>query len=103
MYAPSSNCSIHQFREFIDYLQSVISSYVESGVVIVMRDFNAHLQGRRFLKPTDDRGKYFQDIMNYHNLIAVNTLSLCKGAASSFVSYGNCYESLIMFSHLRPA
>lgn len=34
-------------------------------------------------------------MLNYHNLIAVNTLSLCKGAASSFVSYGNCYESLI--------
>ena len=60
-----------------------------------MGDFNAHLQGERYIKPTDDRGAYLLDLMNYHNLVSLNTLPLCSGVAASFVSYDGKYESLI--------
>ena len=33
--------------------------------------------------------------MNYHNLVSLNTLPLCSGAAASFVSYDRNYEYLI--------
>ena len=51
-----------------------------------MGDFNAHLQGERFIKDTDVRGKYLLDMMKYHNLASVNTLPICTGATASFVS-----------------
>ena len=95
VYAPSSNHPIHIFREFIDLLQSVITMYSEMGHIVVMGDFNAHLQGQTYIKPTDARGIYFQNMVSYHNLVAVNTLPLCTGATASFVSYGDIYESLI--------
>ena len=88
VYAPSSNHPIHIFREFIDLLQSVISVYSKIEHIVVKGDFNAHLQGQTYFKRTDARGIYFQDMVSYHNLEAVNTLPF-------FVSYGDIYESLI--------
>ena len=93
--APSSNHHKNIFREFIDLLQSVISMYSEMGHIVVMGDFNPHLQGQTYIKPTDARGIHFQNIVSYHNLVAVNTFPLCTGATASFVSYGDIYESLI--------
>ena len=89
VYASSSNYSMHIFREFIDLLQSVILMYSKMGHIVVIGDFNAHLQGQAYIKATDARGIYFQDMVSYHNLVAVNTLPFCTGATSSFVSYGN--------------
>ena len=71
------------YREFVDYLQTVISMYSEHGTVIFMGDFNAHLQGQRFIKATDCRGEYLLEMMNYFNLIAVNTLTLTTGPSAS--------------------
>ena len=95
VYAPSSNHPVQVYRDFIDHLHAIISMYCHYGLVILMGDFNAHLQGKRFIKSTDDRGKCLLDLMNYYNLVSLNTLSLCSGATSSFVSYDNIYESLI--------
>ena len=95
VYAPCSSHSIHVYREFIDDLNAVISMYCQNGLVMVLGDFNAHLQGKRYIKVTDERGNYLLDMMHYHNLVSLNTLSMCKGATSSFISYGDLYESLI--------
>ena len=95
VYAPSSNHALHSFKDFIDLLHSVISLYSDNGTVIVMGDFNAHLQSKTFIKPNDVRGNYLNDMLDYHNLLAVNTLPLCTGATASFVSYGDAHRSLI--------
>ena len=62
---------------------------------MMMGDFNAHLQGRRFIKVTDARGRYLLDMMHNHSMLSLNTLPTCVGATASFVSYGDLYESLI--------
>ena len=95
VYAPSSNHPVQVYRDFLDYLRAIISMYCHNGLVVVLGDFNAHLQGGRYIKPTDDRGSYLLDLMNYHNLVSLNTLPLCSGAAASFVSYDGNHESLI--------
>ena len=95
VYAPSSNHGPQSFKDFIDLLHSVISLYSDNGTVIVMGDCNAHLQNKTFIKPNDARGNYLKYMLDYHNLIAVNTLPLCIGAESSFVSYGDAHRSLI--------
>ena len=69
--------------------------YTDHGIVLVMGDMNAHLQGQRFIKATDYRGEYLHGMMNYFTLTYVNTLPLTSGASTSFVSYGGLYESLI--------
>ena len=95
VYAPCSSCSVSIYRDFVNLLQTVISMYADQGVVIVMGDMNAHLQGQRFIKATDYRGEYLMEMMSYFNLISVNTLSPTSSASASFVSYGGLYESLI--------
>ena len=95
VYAPSSNHILQSFKDFIDLLHSVISMYSDDGTVIVMGDFNAHLQSKTYIKPNDVRGSYLNDMLDYHKLIAVNTLPICTGATASFVSYGNVHKSLI--------
>ena len=69
--------------------------YCHNGLVVVLGNFNAHLQGDWDIKPTDDRGAYLLDLMNYHNLASLNTMPLCSGAAASFFSNDGKYESLI--------
>ena len=95
VYAPYSNHSIFVYREFIDYLQTIISMYSEHGTVIVMGDLNAHLQGQRFIKATDCCGEYLLQMMNHFNYVSVSTPPFATGATSSFVCYGGLYESLI--------
>ena len=46
VYAPSSSHSIQVYKDFIDYLHVCISMYSQTGLVIVMGDFNAHLRGK---------------------------------------------------------
>ena len=81
VYAPCSNICISDFRNFVDFLQSVISMYAENGSVVhvVMGDMNAHLQGHTFIKPSDDRGRYVQCVLNYHNLVSINSQPTCQG------------------------
>ena len=50
VYAPCASYSIALYREFVDYLQSLISLYSDNGMVVVMGDFNTHLQGQRYIK-----------------------------------------------------
>ena len=95
VYAPCSNYPVSIYRDFVDLLETVISTYTDHGIVIVMRDMNAHLQRQRFIKATDYRGEYLLGMMNYFNLTSVNTQPLTSGASASFVSYGGLYESLI--------
>ena len=95
IYAPCSNISIFDYINFVDYLQSVISMYAENGSVIVMGDVNAHLQGHTYIKQSDNRGRYVQSMLDYHNLVSINSQSNCLGAHSTFVSYDDFYESLI--------
>ena len=95
VYAPCRNTSIYNYRDFVDFLQTIISMYSENGIVIVIGDLNAHLQGHRYIKSPDERGKCMQRMLHYHNLVSVNSLPNCYGATSTFVSYGDFYESLI--------
>ena len=68
--------------------------YLQNGVVVVMGDFNAHLQGKFFIKPSYDRGRYLSDMMEslYLSLIG---LPSCSGGFASFVSYDDAYASLL--------
>ena len=87
--------SIFDYRNFVDYSQSVISMYAENGSVIVMGDVNVHLLGHTYIKPSDDRGRYVQSMVDYNNLVSINSQSNCLGAHTTFVSYDDFYESLI--------
>ena len=67
----------------------------EIGSLIIMGDFNAHINGRIFVKPHDRRSAIFSNFLATNNLIPVNTLSLCTGADSTFVSYSGEHTSMI--------
>ena len=60
-----------------------------------MSDFNAHLHGNAFIKPTDDCGGNLIDMMVSFNLVSKKSLPMCSGASASFVSYDDAYTSLI--------
>ena len=63
VYAPSSNHSVQVYRDFIDHLHAIISTYCHYGLVILMGNFNAHLQWKRFIKVSNGakiRNRYNQ-------------------------------------------
>jgi len=94
-YLPSCNHPINRFREYIDRLSELIYYYSEKGTVIVMGDLNANLNSIHFQKVENERSRLLTSLLLNHNLVSLQTLDMCIGARSTFVSYsGNC-ESLI--------
>ena len=95
VYLPSSNHPISEYRSYVDKLNDIIHVYVEKGIVIVMGDINAHLNSQHYSKPANNRTKYIETLLSTHNFVSINTLDLCEGAKSSFVTYDGRHESLI--------
>ena len=63
--------------------------------LILMGDFNSHLQGNYFLKTSDRRSVDFSKLINDNRMVSINTLPLCSGADATFVSYDGKYRSMI--------
>ena len=95
VYLPCTNHPVQFYRDCINALHDIVSAYTEKGRVVVMGDFNTHLLGRVWLRDNDRRSRDLVYFMEQHNLVAVDTLSNCTGAVSTFVSYDGRYESLI--------
>ena len=95
VYLPSSNNGIECFKEYIDKLNDIIYCYCNRGTLILMGDFNAHLQSSSFLKHDDCRSNLLSQFLQRNNYVAIDSLPLCTGAQSTFVSYDGCSESLI--------
>ena len=56
------------------------SMNMEMGTLIIMGDFNAHVNGRIFVKPHDRSSVSFSHFLATNNVVPVNTLPLCNGA-----------------------
>ena len=69
--------------------------YIEMGTLIIMGDFNAHVNGKQFVKPHNRRSALFSRFLASNNFVSLNTLPLCTGAWSSFVSYSGEHTSMI--------
>ena len=92
---PSSNHSIAYFRQHIDLLHDLISMYSQVGTVIIIGDFNAHLNGSVFIKQIASRGNALSELTSIFDLINISTSSFCIGADTSYVSYDHHNKSLI--------
>ena len=69
--------------------------YLDKGTLVVMGDFNAHINGQLFIKCHDRRSHIFNQFLSENKLSIANTLDLCTGTPSTFVSYCGQYTSMI--------
>ncbi len=94
VYLPCINHTADAFSYYIDKLFDLWSMYSILGTVMFIGDFNAkyilshHGQNRQ-------RDKEFSQFLSDCNRIAIDTLPLCVGAKSTYVSYDKRSESLI--------
>ena len=95
VYLPSANHSIKEFENCMFKLQDICSMYLDKGTLVVMGDFNAHINGQVFLKRHDRRSHILKQFLSGNNLSIANTLDLCTGTPSTFVSYCGQYTSMI--------
>ncbi|MES9881493.1 MAG: reverse transcriptase family protein [Sedimenticola sp.] len=95
VYLPCSNHPTLIYNEYIEKLENLISIYCDKGIVVIMGDINAHLPSTHFRKPVGDRGVHVLRFLNANNLVSANTLEMCTGARSSYVSPGGIHETLI--------
>ena len=95
VYLPSANHSIKEFESFILKLQDICSMYLDKGTLVVMGDFNAHINGQLFIKCHDRRSHIFNQFLSENKLSIANTLDLCTGTPSTFVFYCGQYISMI--------
>lgn len=95
IYLPCINHSFDSFKDYVDRLNNILGLYSEKGLVVIMGDMNANILSAKFRKDLNNRSRYVEKFLKENNLVSVNTLDICTGARSSFVSYDNTCESLI--------
>lgn len=95
IYLPCINHSFEIFQDYIDHLNNILGLYSDKGLVVIMGDVNANILSAKFRKDLNNRSRYVLKFLNENNLVSVNTLDICTGARSSFVSYDNTCESII--------
>ena len=95
VYLPSSNHCMQEFEEYIFKLQDICSSFVESGTLIIIGDFNAHLNCIKLIKRCDRRALLLYSFLACNNLVSANTLPICKGANDTFVFCNGMFHSMI--------
>ena len=95
IYLPSSGHSLSKYNEYIEKLSDIVQMYSDKGTLIILGDTNAHISSHKFIKRTDRRTAIFEKFLINFNLMSANTLDICQGAKSSFVSYNGINESLI--------
>ena len=72
-----------------------MSLYSEKGTVVLMGDMNVNIAPTSIHAHATGRLSCFWDFMQDNNSVSVNTLDICSGAKSSYVSYDGRYESLL--------
>ena len=105
IYLPSKHNPIDNFKEFLDSLRTVISEYRTKGLVVLMGDFNCHVNSALFRKPLDSRDKLFNTFLCDNNLTIVTSLYLCGGVpVSSLSCAGHALRRLDLsyVTHHRP-
>ena len=95
VYFPSANHRMEEFAGYLLKIQDICSMYSDKGTMVIMGDFNAHSNGQVFVKRHDRRSVLFHQLLSDNNLLSVNTLPICTGASSTFVSYSGEYTSMI--------
>ena len=95
MYLPSTNHCMQDFKEYMQKLQDLCSVYSNKGILILMGDFNAHQNGSSCFKRYDSRSVILRDFLAFNNLVSINSLPICTGANSTFVSYTGEFKSMI--------
>ena len=86
---PSSNSTIDEFKEYLDFLWALYDSLSDKGHVLVLGDFSGDLRdslGDKRKYPPNQRGSKLLDFANYFNLCPANLLSNCDGPLGTYIS-----------------
>ena len=89
VYFPSSNSTIDEFKEYLDFLWALYDSLSDKGHVLVLGDFNGDLGdllGDKGKYPPNQRGSKLLDFANYFNLCPANLLSNRNGPLETYIS-----------------
>ena len=98
VYLPSTNHSIDEFNESIDFLWAIYDSLSEKGYVYVLGDFNADLgnsAGSKGLREPNSRGKKLSKFVDHFNLTAVNLMGNSLGPLETYISHCGRFRSTI--------
>ena len=84
------------FREHLEeLLHDLVNLYSQLRSVIIIGDFNAHLNGKTFIRHIDRRRAALCELTNMLHLFNITTALICVGAEYSNVSYDKSSKSLI--------
>ena len=98
VYLPSTNHSIDEFNESIDFLWAIYDSLSEKGYMYVLGDFNADLgnsAGSKGLREPNCRGKKLSKFVDHFNLTVVNLLGNSSGPLETYISHCGRFRSTI--------
>ena len=89
VYLPSSNSTIDEFKEYLNFLWALYDSLSDKGHVLVSGDFNGDLGdslGHKRKYPPNQRGSKLLDFANFCKLCPANILNNCDGPLETYIS-----------------
>ena len=98
VYLPSSNHTLDEFQECLDFLWALYESLSADGFVIVLGDVNGdfgNCLGVRGKKEPNVRGKLLTDFANFFNVCPVNLLLSCSDPLETYISHCGRFRSTI--------
>ena len=93
VYLPSSNSTIDEFKEYLDFLWALYDSLSDKGHVLVLGDFNRDLGdslGDKGRYPPNQHGSKLLNFANYFNLCPASLLSNCNGPLETYIYKSDC-------------
>ena len=99
VYLPSTNHSIDEFNNSIDFLWAIYDSLSETGYVYILGDFYADLgnsAGSKGLREPNSRGKKLSKFVDHFNLTAVNLLGNSSGPLKTYSSHCGRFRSTMI-------
>ena len=100
VYLPSSDSTIDEFKEYLDFLWALYDSLSDKDV-LVLGDFNGDLGdslGYKGKYSPGQRGSKLFDSANYFNLCPANLLRNCDGPLDTYISDCGRHRSTLDYS-----
>lgn len=101
VYLPSTDQPLPNFIEYLQELESIVSTLQAQGPVVVMGDFNAHigaLAGGHLKDPPNAQGRLLYELMASLDLYAVSLSEVAQGP--NFTFSNGVHETTVDYSFI---
>ncbi len=87
IYMPCSKMPVHVYQDYLDRIQDVHDEYSSQGLVLILGDVNAEIQGPRCMHPKSPRSPLLHTVLQDAGLTSITVQRDCQGPTFTYDPY----------------